>query len=270
MKNTRIIFCGLCINIENNVTNLKRRFEHLGQYFKDYRVIIFENDSKDNTRELLKKICLDNNKFILLECEDAKDCKYNNVIAKDYGIFNSKRMYKMITYRNKLLNYIKNNYNHFDIVCMIDLDITGPISIDGIAHSFGKYNNWDSITANGISGITFTLGQQYYYDLIAYKDNNLDINNNIFDIISIFYKLNTIKIGKELLKVKSAFGGMELIKMYIINNNINYTPIDNNYKCEHIIFHENMIRNNYSNIYINPSMIILVGLQGNEKYLYVY
>ena len=58
--------------------------------------------------------------------------------------------------------------------------------------------------------------------------------------------------------------------MNIILQNINYTPEDNNYICEHIIFHDNMIKKNYNNIYINPNMTVLVGLQGNEKKIYVY
>jgi hypothetical protein len=63
---------------------------------------------------------------------------------------------------------------------------------------------------------------------------------------------------------------MELIKMYVINANINYTPLDNKFPCEHIIFHQNMINNNFTNIYINPNMLVLVGHQGNAKYLATY
>ena len=272
MKNTTIVFCGLCINIENKITDLKNRFEYLGSFFKYYRVIIFENNSIDNTRNLLKNLTMNNNKFILLECEDARNCIYATSAAKDYGVFSNIRMYKMVQYRNRLLSYIRNYYVSFDTICMVDLDINGPISIDGIAHSFGNYDRWDSITAYGINGITITAGQQFYYDLIAYKDDYYDVNTNRLDLIPIYLKNNFKVIGDDLYKVRSAFGGLELIKSYVINdnNNINYTPIDDNYICEHIIFHENMIRNKYDRIYINPNMVILVGLQGNEKKLYVY
>ena len=58
--------------------------------------------------------------------------------------------------------------------------------------------------------------------------------------------------------------------MKIILDGINYTPSDNKYTCEHIIFHDNMIKNNYTNIYINPNMIVLAGIQGNTRKLYVY
>lgn len=270
MKKTKIIFCGLCINIEKNIYNLKKRFEYLGSNFNDYRVIIFENDSIDNTRSLLKIICSMNNKFELIECEDAKDCKYNIKHAKDHGMFNNIRMMKMVKFRNKLLDYIKKKYSYFDVICMVDLDISGPISLDGIAHSFGNYDIWDAISAYGINGITLTAGQKYYYDLIAYKDHKYNINNNISDAIPIFFNMNKKTIGDDLIKVESGFAGLELIKMKIILNDINYTPLDNNYICEHIIFHNNMISKGYKNIYINPNMVVLVGQQGNSKYLFVY
>lgn len=270
MKNTKIIFSGLCINIEKNILNLKNRFEQLGSYFKDYKVIIFENDSIDNTRNLLKKICKENNNFHLIECEDAINCKYNTLQAKEHGIFSDKRMQKMIKYRNILLNNIKKYYANYDVICMTDLDISGPININGIAHSFGLYDRWDAISAYGINGITLTAGQPMYYDLIAYKDEKYDINKNLFDIIPISYIMYTKKIGDDIIKVKSAFAGLELIKMNVIMSGVDYTPLDNKYTCEHIIFHDNMINHNYNNIYINPNMIVLVGIQGNEKKLYVY
>jgi hypothetical protein len=270
MKNTKIIFCGLCINIENNVSKLKDRFEHLGSYFNDYRVVIFENDSKDNTRNLIKDICKKNKKFDLIECYDAKDCKYNTIQAKDHGIFSNTRMQKMVKYRNKLLNHIKLHYREYDVICMVDLDISGPIDINGVAHSFSLYDKWDAVSAYGINGITLTAGQRFYYDLIAYKDYKYDINTNLLDIFPISYHMSKKVVGDELIQVMSAFAGLELIKMKVIINGVDYTPPDGKYICEHIIFHNNMINNNYKNIYINPNMIVLSGIQGNTNKLYVY
>lgn len=271
MKNTKIVFCGLCINIENTAPKLKKRFEHLGSYFNKYKVVIFENDSIDNTRNILKNISKENNNFDLIECDDVMDCKYNTLQAKDHGIFSENRMKKMVKYRNKLLNHILKNYSDYDVICMVDYDIAGPININGVAHSFGKYDIWNSICAYGINGITFTAGNSFYYDFIAYKDDKYDINNNILDLIPITLKLSIFtNVGDDLIKVNSAFAGLELIKMDVIKKGINYTPEDNNYVCEHIIFHNNMIKNNFKNIYINPNMIILSGLQGNSKNLFIY
>jgi hypothetical protein len=80
-----------------------------------------------------------------------------------------------------------------------------------------------------------------------------------------FYEVNKFKVGDPIKKVHSGFAGMSFYKMEILNKNINYTPSDKIYKCEHIIFHENMIKNGYNKIYINPNMLLLSGPQGVVK-----
>ena len=40
--------------IEKNLDNTFERFKIIGSYFKDYRIVCFENDSNDNTREKIK------------------------------------------------------------------------------------------------------------------------------------------------------------------------------------------------------------------------
>ena len=78
----------------------------------------------------------------------------------------------------------------------------------------------------------------------------------------------TIKNKNKLIKTTSSFAGMAIYKMEIFrNSNINYIPIDDIYICEHMILSDNMIRNGYDKIYINPNMKILVGVQGDvERY----
>ena len=82
-------------------------------------------------------------------------------------------------------------------------------------------------------------------------------------MFNIFSKMSNIENRNKLIKTTSSFGGLAIYKMEIFNNNINYTPIDDVYICEHIILSDNMIRNGYDKIYINPNMIILVGVQGD-------
>ena len=265
MKTKTVVIGGLCINIANKVDSLKKRIEHLGGFYKDYRCIIFENDSKDDSRELLKKLCKKNNKFILMDCPEAPECKLNEIGAREYGVLSETRMKKMVNYRNRILDHIKQYYNNYDCVAFMDFDIKGPINMDGVAHSFGSYNEWDSISAFGMNGISLNLGIPIYYDMLAYKDDDYNISENILDIIPISFKLNKSTIGDHAFKVKSGFCGLAFYKMTIFNDsrNINYTPKDNKYICEHIILHNNMIENGYDKIFINPNMTLLAGPQGN-------
>lgn len=271
MKNKTLVVGGLCINIADKVDRLQKRVEHLGSFYKDYRCVIFENDSKDGTRNLLKNICKNNNKFILMDCPETIDCRLNEISATHNGMLSQKRMEKMANYRNRILEYIKHKYNNFDCMAFMDFDIKGPINIDGVAHSFGDYNIWDSISAYGIHGGALLLGNQIYYDSLAYKDmeDKYNISENILDIIPITLSLHKYKIGDKSFQVKSGFCGLAFYKMYVFNDtrNINYTPKDNKYSCEHIILHNNMIENGYDKIFINPNMSLLSGPQGDlSKY----
>jgi hypothetical protein len=271
MKNKTLVIGGLCRNIADKVDSLEKRIDHLGSFYKDYRCVIFENDSTDGTRELLKNICNKNNKIILIDCPEALDCKFNEIGATHFGMRSQSRMKKMAMYRNRVLDHIKQNYNYYDCVAVLDLDIKGPINIDGVAHSFGTYNKWDSISAYGIHGGALILGSQVYYDSLAYKDidENYNVSDKILDIIPITLSLSRYKIGDESFKVKSGFCGLSFYKMDVFNDsrNINYTPKDNNYICEHIILHNNMIENGYDKIFINPNMVLLPGPQGDvSKY----
>lgn len=262
MANKKVIIAGLCINIENKISKLKQKLEHIGGFFKDYKCVIFENDSTDKTRLLLKKLTRENKHIELVECEDAPDCKYKVASAIEHGAISDKRMEKMSKYRNKLLDHIKNKYLDYDCVIMMDLDFRGPIEINGIANSFGYYNEWDTISAFGLFGLSLTnLGDIYptYYDTLAYNDGIYSAYNGDEHINNIITKLNTNRIGDDPIKVLSGFGGLAIYKMNILKNpNINYTPHDGKYVCEHYLLHNNMIKHGFDKIYINPNMVLLV------------
>lgn len=53
IADSRIVFAGLIRDGEKCVQYIRKRFEDLGKPFKDYHILIVENDSKDKTREKL-------------------------------------------------------------------------------------------------------------------------------------------------------------------------------------------------------------------------
>ena len=266
MAHKKIVIAGLCINIEKKIPILNKKIEQIGGYFKDYKCVIFENDSKDNTREKLKELMRKNENIKLIECPDAQDCKYGAISATQHGLISEERMEKMSNYRNKLLDYIKNNYADYDCIMFMDLDLKGPMDMNGIANSFGYYDTWDTISAFGLNGVSLTAGYPIYYDTLAYNDGTYSIYNGTTDALKIILKMNKQKIGDEPIKVLSAFGGMAIYKMQIFNNNnIDYTPHDGKYVCEHYILHNNMIKHGYDKIYVNPNMVLLSGPQGNVQ-----
>ena len=49
----KVLICGVCRNIEKAVPNTIASIEKLGEKFLDYRAIVYENNSTDQTKQLL-------------------------------------------------------------------------------------------------------------------------------------------------------------------------------------------------------------------------
>ena len=162
----------------------------------------------------------------------------------------------------------------FDLVREWPASSTSLCVIDrrGVAHTFGNYGNWDSVSARGLTGISFLVGHPVYYDILAFNDNNLVFNEQNVWLNSPFVvkKLNKCKIGDDLMPILSGFCGMAFYTMDVINSGVDYTPKDNVYKCEHLIFHDNMRAKNFSKIFLNPNMVLLSGAQGDSNVLLNY
>jgi len=264
MSESRVVFCGLCYNISSKVDNLIKRVEYTGSKFKDYSMVIFENDSTDNTRFLLKEWSKMNSKVYLVPCDEDIDCKLKRKRAIYNGPLSKNRMKTMSEYRNRLLNYILAYYHDYDYIIMFDLDIKGPWMIDGFAHSFGINKDWDGLFAYGLTSTLLTVSKPIYYDSLAYVDYNTDYyNGKMTDAFKVAYKLSNLK-DKDLIPVNSAFAGIGIYRMSIFTKDkeIRYTPLDNNYICEHVILHNNMRIKGYNKLYINPYLVVLVGAQG--------
>ena len=265
MKSSRIVIAGLCMNIEHVVQDLIRRIEHIGSMFADYRVVIFENDSSDSTRSLLLDWQSRNSRVYVLECPEDILCRLKQSSAVVDGTMSEGRMKKMVGYRNRVLEHIRENHAEFDTVMFMDFDIRGPISTEGLASSFGCYSLWDSVSAYGLNGISMTAGVPVYYDLLAYDDNTYNISKNLLHGVFIVNKMMYMKRGGYLIPVSSGFAGPALYKMDVIRAGVTYTPPDGVYVCEHVIFHNNMKRSGFRRIFINPNMMVLVGPQGDVK-----
>ena len=69
--------------MEHNVEITRNKLENIGKDFMEYKIVIFENDSDDESRVLLKGWMNENENVELMDCCDmgSCDCLLNN--AKD-------------------------------------------------------------------------------------------------------------------------------------------------------------------------------------------
>lgn len=286
MKHSKIVIAGLARDIKQDLQrNMQRMLDNVVGHFEDWRIVIFENDSKDGTREYIQSLNKTvSNKIIVIDCPEILNCEFAiiqkqmefsspGVAAAHHGIFSGKRFKKMSYFRNQMLDYIRTNLYHFDFVLFIDWDLRGNISMDGFATNFGYLEqgyHWDAMTAMGLCGkILDKKGTKLsYYDTLAYvpfgkKPIKQGYWNSLIRTTKI-HNMNIPQRGTPPIQVMSAFGGAGLYQMdVILNKNIYYSGE----YCEHIMFHKRMIEHGYDKIFINPSFILLhtMALANNFK-----
>jgi hypothetical protein len=264
--NKKIILCGLCRDIESVISKNINFCEQIGSQFYDYRIILFENDSKDNTRNIISEYSKKNSKIILLDCPNVIDCKFGDKKMYDYGSLSLTRMSKMAYFRNQYIDTIKKKFYDFDYVMMLDMDIEGYFNMDGLMEVISK-EEWDIVFCNGRSPIPGTFGlYEGMYDGLAYLDKE-DSYENCQNEKSVWKLLNVL-LGMQFLKdkwnkVKSAFNGCGIYKMNVIKN----ITFPSNYNCEWIGFHHEAFKQGFSNFFIARDWKLYVGIQGDSNRL---
>ena len=254
----RIIFTGLTRDSSKRIKKNVEALSKIGESFNDYRIILFENDSKDGTREIIEKMALSNPKIELIECEEAPRCKLS--IARESGLALS-RMEKMSSFRNRLLDYTKCNYSDFDYLMMCDLDMEGVFYRNGVLHSVGLMQNYSAVFARGVSPQPLTFGMMNVpYDALAYLEEKDDPSA----------KVNRVLLFKKMLKqfwasnftnkpvsVKSAFNGAGI---YTIKD-IDGMKYNGNCGCEHYSLNC-ALHEKGKKLCINPVFTFFAGNQG--------
>ncbi len=241
MKEQELIICGLARDVMQALPRTIARIERLGGKFKNYRVVIFENDSTDGTLEQLQYWQKVNERVEIIS-EKLGARKWGQV--QDLG-----RMAQMATYRNRYLEHIREQQYQFDYLIVFDLDIPLGFSYDGIAHSFG-YENWDLVGSNGILVPPYgdPIPNPIFYDAFAFRPKGNIPPKSL-------QKINALQFqrGEELVPVDSVFGGLTIYRAAGILAGAQYSGED----CEHVMLHQWLRENGFDKQFLNPSQIVL-------------
>ena len=227
-SNLKTAVIGITKNNGNCISRGIKNMMQISELFNDSIVYIYENDSTDNTVNILA------------------DWK-SNYEKKFY--FSSEKRVKTYSYhtqniaqaRQKALNWVRTYYKDFDLLIIVDPDLFYDINVDGIIDSLININKWDACFANGIYNMK---GMTWDAFAMRMEDQNIawQGNKNYFSNFHKKANWGTGRIIKEWTEVYSAFGGIGIYKANILKN-INYDV--NNIDCEHVSFH-NQIRKNIS------------------------
>ena len=244
---TEIVICGLARNIASVVHKTISRVEKLRGMFRNSRVIILENDSSDATPYALTG-WQHSSPGVTATCK-----KLNEPVNRSNRCL--QRATRMASYRNMLRKLVVADSGDLPYVIVVDTDIAGGWSPEGIASTFGQEQAWDFVGSNGI------MFRQYggkgmipcHYDVWAFRWAGDDTPCRPEQINPRHWAR-----GSEMVPVNSCFGGLGIYRMEAFKQ-CSYDGTD----CEHVPFHRKMREAGMGRLFMNPSQIVLYN---NEKF----
>lgn len=205
--NSKNLICGVCKNVEPFMRNTIRNCESLGNSCNDYRVIIYENNSTDQTKNILNNWKKANKRIIVMSEDLSREELLVGSLSHDWTGASS-RMENIARARNRVLDVVKGScFDDFDYVLMVDLDFRNSWPINEIINTIRDNANgdWDCISANGIHG-------NEYYDRFAFRSMIFPLGPE-FEGEDWWYKMVPTRFdGNTLIPVYSAFGGLAIYK----------------------------------------------------------
>ena len=262
-KTKSILFCGIGRNIGANLDLNIQRLHRTGSMFKSYKIFIYENDSNDNTVEILQKNR--SNKLTFLS-EHREDQDYLSKIKSGEDTWHYNRCIVLSECRNKYLSYIESVDEKFDYICVLDLDLCGGWSYDGIKHGIFTLEHdksYAAATSYGVLADKFntlaledTSKNEYVmYDSFAFRPKNWNIGLHLLSTPA----FNSVRVnrGDDPIEVHSNFGGMAIYKRDALANKRYgskqwaYGYVD----PDHVVLHNQMVKDGWKIIF-DPSMIV--------------
>ena len=159
-----MLICGVCKNVESALPNTISSMANLGAQFKDFTVIIYENNSTDRTAQILAEWASKEKRVVFISENLTQEQLSTGARCYSWDGKPS-RMEIIARARNIVLSKARAaQYADFDYVIMADLDFQRPWPIPEILNSIQQYEGWDCIAANGMSRDVI------YYDRFALRN----------------------------------------------------------------------------------------------------
>jgi hypothetical protein len=250
-----IIIVGAIRNGEKYIDLIFKNIYFIVSQFKEYKIMIYENDSNDESRNILKNYNQKDENINLI---------FENQIDQKYPY----RTQRLAYIRNTLLQKTIEKYNSYTYLLIMDMDDVNSTSkiVDTFHHIF-EYNPkiWDIQTIHQT---------KEYYDIWAFRKRGYieydcwyeyfhDINQNKISQEEAYQKhiikyQKPFQLRRGLIPVISAFGGAAIYKIELLNNakNAKYIGLCQYGEiCEHVPFHTTLVNQYKAKIFINPLWI---------------
>jgi len=244
--------------------------EKIGSLFDDYKIIIYYDESSDDSLQILKDYQLTNPKMFLY---------VNTTIMSQY------RTHNISIARNFCLNYVKQNIENFPYFITMDMDDVNckQLNLEPLARSLLR-EDWDALSFNTTPAYYDIWGLSIWPYCFSYNhfENNVEFYNIMQNYVT--QLLEKLEPG-ELLPCISSFNGLSIYKTHkflktyydgrirldlIPDINLiahskaagsklvfkKYVTSDGRYEdCEHRAFHIQARQNSGARIMISPEVL---------------
>jgi hypothetical protein len=242
MADTRVAITGLARDVGRILPLTIRRIENLARLFADSRVVVFENDSEDDTRLLLRRWASTNRRV------DVTSERLDDPVNPATRCLD--RAGRMAFYRRRCQERVLELCPGFDAVIIIDFDVHGGFSLDGIASSFGR-PGWDFVGSNGLicrrHGLAMNALRQYDTWAIRFDSKLTPLSSA--QAGGLVYQR-----GEPLVPVTCCFGGLGIYTMAAYRQGC-YGGAD----LEHATFHRSLLAAGHERLFLNPSQLVIYG-----------
>ncbi len=222
-EHEKAIICGIIKNGGHCFEFSKQEILKIGKLFKDFKIVIYENNSTDNTKELYQRWASTEPRLIFLN-ENWSD-NFQNHYTPRFGDFRT----ELIAYaRNQVMKFIEAHVEEdYRFVFMMDLDEFEPIDTDQIVKCFKHpIQEWDALFSFGIYDIFALVHPEFKErpEIIGWEDFDKIAHN-------IKKKFSNMIENEKWLKVDSGYGGLAIykrdsIKGCFYSGKINHSFID--------------------------------------------
>jgi hypothetical protein len=240
MRERSVVFCGLARDVADALPALIHSIEHLGTRFRDYRVVVYENDSTDDTLVRLRAWSHGNSRVDVLSERPG--------LPRWPHVRDPERMRQLAACRNRYLDHLLERYEADDHVIVLDTDLPRGFSHEGVAHTFGL-DGWDAVGSNMLSVPSEGRPppQRFFFDAWAFR--------RVGETTPSFAEVNRLHFrrGAPPVRVWSVFGGLAVYTMAAMRSGARYGGDD----CEHVVLHGGMRERGFDRIFLNPSQIVL-------------
>lgn len=203
----KVVICGVCRDVAERVPYSINIMENIGALFADYRIITYENNSTDQTPELLKKWQSRNSKVLSLSEQVSKSALDATMINRlDNG--NYYRPELIARARNIVLERaLSDEYKEFTHIIWMDMDFKLEPNYAAIEEVFASSKEWDAVLAYGVDP------RNTYWDWYAFRDADCPIGSELLGNDWWYLpKQLTLDKNDDWYPVYSAFGGCGIYK----------------------------------------------------------